>query len=117
MEEKEIPTYQQLKDKVAVVIDEYLDRVRDVLDNGNREEISKVMEVAKNLSSFPYALDPFNPNKEVDYLDRADLEKIVDAAVEKVHEKMQGEERNAVARKLKGMVRPEPTGEATDAAV
>lgn len=100
-EEQPVPTIKELKRHFAVLLDEFMYRVRDKIDNGNVQEVALLVDATQHIDQISYAIDSLNPDKVEHFINRSELEGIVDKAVEKVHEKLQGEEKSAVARKLK----------------
>lgn len=103
LEDKSIPTVQELQNHYAVMLNEFLLRVRDKIDNGNVEEVTKLISSIEHIDQFSYAIESLKDDKDKldNFMSKNNLEEIVDRAVEKVHEKLQAESKSAVARKLK----------------
>lgn len=99
--EDERPSIEHLRDHYAVLLNELMFRIRDRIDNGNVQEVAALIEATEHIDQLSYAIESVNGDKAAQFVNKLELEQIVDRAVEKVHEKMQGEEKSAVARKLK----------------
>lgn len=97
----QIPTVQVLQNIYAVMLAEFMERVRDRIDNGNVQEVGDLIKATGEIDQLGYAIDWLRNDRVGAIVNKHQLEEIVDRAVEKVYEKMQGEEKSAVARKLK----------------
>ena len=97
----ERPNIEHLRDHYAVLLNELMFRIRDRIDNGNVQEVAALIDATQHIDQLSYAIESVNGDKIEHFVNKQGIEEIVDRAVEKVHEKMQGEEKSAVARKLK----------------
>ena len=103
LEDKHIPTYEELNQAYAVLIDEFILKVRDRIENGNIEEVVKAVGAAEHLDQLGYAINHFQDNEDKvnSFFSKREMEELVEKTVATVYEKVQEEDTNAVARKMK----------------